>query len=148
MSGDAAREEVSAGGVVVRLGAREPLFLVVRDRHRNWGFPKGHVKRGESAADAAHREVIEETGLAAVTVRGLIDTIDWRFTFNGRAVHKRCHLYLMETAESATVPQRSEGITACRWAPYDAAARLIAYANARAMLGRARTLLAAGTAGA
>jgi hypothetical protein len=51
----------------------------------------------------------------------------------------------METAESATSPQRTEGITACRWVPFDAAEELISYANARDVLRKARALLA-GTA--
>ena len=47
----------------------------------------------------------------------------------------------MEAADSKTKPQRAEGITACRWARYDDAARLLSYANARAVLAHAHALL-------
>ena len=144
MSGDAKREEVSAGGVVVRFDGTEPRFLLIRDSYRNWGFPKGHLKDGEPAADAARREVIEETGLGDVVVRGPIDTIDWHFAFRGRRIHKVCHFFLMETIGSATAPQQAEGITACRWASYDEAHRLVAYDNARGVLRHARALLSQG----
>ena len=136
-----AKEETSAGGVVYRIVDGSPLYLLIRDSYRNWGFPKGHVEKGELPDGAALREVSEETGLSDLALRGLIETIDWHFRFRGKLIHKICHFYLMETAESTTSPQRTEGITACRWLPFGAAEELISYANARDVLRKARTLL-------
>lgn len=142
-----AREEVSAGGVVFRYaatgGAREPLFLLIRDSYRNWGFPKGHLEDGEGPEGAALREVSEETGLGELAVTGAIETIDWYFRFRGRLIHKVCHFYLMRTERASTCPQRSEGITACRWAPFDEAVSLVSYANAREVLRRAHAMVCA-----
>ena len=135
------REETSAGGVVYRLVDGAPLYLLIRDSYRNWGFPKGHVEEGERPDGAALREVSEETGLSDLAMRGLIETIDWHFRFRGKLIHKICHFYLMETGESLTSPQRTEGITACRWLPFDAAEELISYANARDVLRKASALL-------
>ncbi|MBL8965216.1 MAG: NUDIX domain-containing protein, partial [Phycisphaerae bacterium] len=73
----AARAEVSAGGIVFRRDGERTLFLLIRDSYRNWGFPKGHLEEGEAPAAAALREVGEETGLAALELRGAIETIDW-----------------------------------------------------------------------
>ncbi|MFF7360284.1 NUDIX domain-containing protein [Streptomyces sp. NPDC008125] len=42
-------------------GALE-VCLVHRPRYDDWSHPKGKLKRGESARDAAVREVLEETG--------------------------------------------------------------------------------------
>ena len=137
MTRNGAREEVSAGGIVVRHDADAPRVLLIKDSYRNWGFPKGHLEPGEGAGDAAVREVAEETGLAGVTLRGELATIDWQFRFRGRLVHKTCHFFLMETAASTTCPQRDEGITACRWATFDEADQLVAYDNAREVLRRA-----------
>lgn len=137
------RDETSAGGVVFRHEGAEPLYLLIRDSYRNWGFPKGHLEEGEQPAAAAIREVGEETGLSKLELREPIDTIDWHFHFRGRLIHKICHFYLIEAADEATRPQRAEGITACRWAPYEEAARLLSYSNARDVLARARMLLAA-----
>lgn len=135
------REETSAGGVVFRRGSAEPLYLLIRDSYRNWGFPKGHLKAGEAPETAAVREVSEETGLTALEIHAPIEVIDWHFRFRGRRIHKVCHFYLMETPEARTKPQRSEGISACRWATYRDATRLLAYENARAVLVRAHLLL-------
>ena len=56
-----------AAGVVVR--GSEVLLRRTADGH--WIFPKGHVEPGESPAQAAEREVLEETGVRAVAGRFL-----------------------------------------------------------------------------
>ena len=133
-----ATQETSAGGVVFRVDtAGDPMFLLIRDSYRNWGFPKGHLEDGELPDAAALREVCEETGLEGLELRGEIETIDWYFRFRGRLIHKVCHFYLMETASTVTSPQRAEGITACRWMPIAQALQTISYANAKAVLQRA-----------
>jgi 8-oxo-dGTP pyrophosphatase MutT (NUDIX family) len=137
----AARDETSAGGVVFRVEDGQPLYLLIRDSYQNWGFPKGHLENGEAPEAAAAREVAEETGVLALSVRGSIDTIDWFFRFRGQLIHKVCHFYLMQTTESSTEPQRTEGITACRWTHFDEAETLISYANAREVLRRAREMV-------
>lgn len=136
-----AREETSAGAVVFRLDRGEPRYLLIRDSYRNWGFPKGHLEPGEEAEAAAIREVAEETGLTDLAIRGHVDTIDWQFRFRGDPIHKVCHFYLMETSQSRTSPQRTEGITACRWSAFDDAERLVSYPNARDVLRRARRMI-------
>ena len=136
-----AKLETSAGGVVYRLHNGEPMFLLIRDSYKNWGFPKGHLETDEAPDAAAVREVREETGLADVMLDGEIDTIDWFFRFRGKLVHKVCHFFLMRTEVENTTPQRAEGITACRWASFDEATELVSYANARDVLLRANAMV-------
>lgn len=140
-SGQAPREETSAGGIVYRLDNGHPRFLLIRDSYRNWGFPKGHLETGERADIAAVREVGEETGLTDLSMLGLVDTIEWQFRFRGSLIHKVCHFFLMETERSKTSPQRAEGITACRWSTFREAERMVSYRNARAVLRRARDMI-------
>ena len=140
-----ARRETSAGGVVYRLADGRPLYLLIRDSYRNWGFPKGHLESGEAPDAAALREVRVETGLASLDLRGAITTIDWYFRFRGRLIHKVCHFFLMETEDEATSPQVAEGITACRWAAFEEAIEVISYANAREVLRRANEMVVAPT---
>jgi 8-oxo-dGTP pyrophosphatase MutT (NUDIX family) len=135
------REEESAGGIVFRIERGKPRYLLIRDSYRNWGFPKGHLEPGEAPETAAVREVGEETGLRAVAIRGLIDTIDWDFRFSGQVIHKVCHFFLMESPRARTSPQRKEGITACRWMSFDDALRLLSYRNAREVLQRAHRMV-------
>lgn len=135
--------ETSAGGVVYRIQDGTPRFLLIRDSYRNWGFPKGHLENNEQPAAAAMREVREETGLDDIVLSGAIDTIDWFFRFRGRLVHKVCHFYLMVTRSTSTTPQRTEGITACKWATYEDAAQLVSYVNARDVLSMAHEMVCA-----
>ena len=128
MTRSRATREVSAGGVVYRVEDGRPLFLLIRDSYRNWGFPKGHLEKHELPEAAALREVAEETGLTDLVMRGELSTIDWHFRFRGKLIHKICHFFLMESEKANTSPQREEGITACKWVPIDEALALISYA--------------------
>src|SRR5215213_6118788 len=138
---DSARDETSAGGVVFRLEAGRPLYLLIRDSYQNWGFPKGHVESGEQPEAAALREVTEETGLSDLISRGSIETIEWYFRFRGQLIHKVCHFFLLVTGEATTSPQRAEGITACRWSSFAQAHGTVSYANARDVLRHAQEML-------
>ncbi|WP_332872490.1 NUDIX hydrolase [Pontibaca salina] len=74
---------------VVQRGDR---FLLVRRAHQPdrglWGFPGGHVEPGETALQAAMRELHEETGLRADPVEYLTNIDVIRHDENGAlAVH-------------------------------------------------------------
>ena len=139
-----AQRETSAGGVVFRRGPEgEPRFLLIRDSYRNWGFPKGHLEPGEPPADAARREVVEETALKDLVLHGPIRVIDWYFRFRGKTIHKFCHFFLFESRRGECVPQTEEGITDCAWYATEAASRTISYDNARAVLEQAAAMVRA-----
>jgi 8-oxo-dGTP pyrophosphatase MutT (NUDIX family) len=139
-----AQRETSAGGVLFR---RDPdghvRYLLIRDSYRNWGFPKGHLEPGEPPADAARREVAEETGLADLILHGPIRVIDWYFRFRGKTIHKYCHFFLFESRIGEPVPQEDEGITECAWHPLEEALATISYDNARGVLRRAAEMVRA-----
>lgn len=139
----APRAETSAGGVVVHRNGDGWRYLLIRDSYQNWGFPKGHVEPGESVEAAARREVAEETGVREAVITAPLDVIEWEFQFRGVRVRKTCYFFLMETQDSATSPQREEGISACRWTTFDEATRLVAYDNARGVLRAAHALVTA-----
>jgi 8-oxo-dGTP pyrophosphatase MutT (NUDIX family) len=133
-----AQRETSAGGVVFRRGPEGQVrFLLIRDSYKNWGFPKGHLEAGEPPAEAARREVTEETGLDELVLHGPIKVIDWYFRFRGKTIHKYCHFFLFESRRGEPVPEEAEGITACVWHPLDEARQTVSYDNARDVLRQA-----------
>ena len=50
----------TAGGVVLN---SQGQVLVVNQNHNSWSLPKGHVDPGETALEAARREIYEESGV-------------------------------------------------------------------------------------
>lgn len=139
-----AQRETSAGGVVFRRGADGPVcYLLIKDSYRNWGFPKGHLEAGEPPAEAARREVGEETGLDELIIHGPIKVIDWYFRFRGQTIHKYCHFFLLESKRGDPVPQREEGISDCAWHPLEDALATVSYDNARGVLRRAAEMVRA-----
>ncbi len=139
-----ARIERSAGGVVIRHIDGVPHVLVIRDPYKNWGLPKGHLEDGETAGEAAVREVREETGLTDLELGGELATIDWYFRAGGRLVHKFCAFYLMTSRVGDPVPELDEGISECVWLPLPEAEVRISYDNARDVVKVAREQIQGG----
>jgi 8-oxo-dGTP diphosphatase len=110
---------MAAGGIVLRRGA-PPLIAIVRQRKRNeWVLPKGKLDDGETPKQAAHREVLEETG-HEVAIHEFLGTLVYQS--GGRA--KVVHFWRME-AEGGPVRKLMNDIKAVDWLPLeDALARL------------------------
>ena len=140
--GGNARDETSAGGVVVRRIDGTVHVLLIHDPYGNWGLPKGHLEAEEALADAGLREVREETGLSDLELGPELGTIDWYFRMRGRLIHKHCTFFLMTSQSGETVPELEEGITECRWPPLENAAESVTYDNAREVVREAARMLA------
>ena len=110
---------MAAGGIVLRRGA-PPLIAVVRQRKRNeWVLPKGKLDDGETPKQAAHREVLEETG-HEVAIHEFLGTLVYQS--GGRS--KVVHFWRME-AERGPVRKLMNDIKAVDWLTLDdALARL------------------------
>ena len=130
-SGRRAREERSAGGVVLRRVNGKIHALLIKDPYKNWGLPKGHLEGAEEPPEAGLREVCEETGLGDLVLGPRLRTIDWYFRLRGRLIHKYCTFFLMVSYSGDPVPQVAEGITECRWLPLLEAIDAVDYENAR-----------------
>lgn len=94
-------KEYSAGGLVFSDGK-----LVALKRHNNvWLFPKGHIDPGETAAEAAVREVKEESGLTARIIEKL-GTTSYGFFESGEEHFKTVEWFLMEAEPGTIVPEK------------------------------------------
>ena len=135
------RQEVSSGGVVFRRFADGPKYLLILDAHGNWGFPKGHEEIGESAEQAARREIQEETGLTALTLHAALPALEWTFSSGRTLVRKRCNYFLFESAVGETRPRRDEGITRCVWFSYQDATQDLTFPNTSKLLEKAAAIV-------
>jgi 8-oxo-dGTP diphosphatase len=84
---------------------KNSAILLVSKPHSRWALPGGRIRTNEQPADAARREVAEETGVIA-------DGIVYLFQFRGfSTLH---HVFRAALPEGA-VPRPGEEITRCGW---------------------------------
>ena len=129
--------EFSAGGVVVRGG---DCIVIVPTRRAADGtkvlaLPKGHPDGEESAADAALREVREETGVEAVLVDKLGDIRYW-YMRGGRRIAKVVSFFLLEYV-AGELEDHDHEVERAEWMPLETAARRLTYRGERDMAARA-----------
>jgi 8-oxo-dGTP pyrophosphatase MutT (NUDIX family) len=136
--------EISAGGVVVR--GEEMLVIVptrrASDGSRVLGLPKGHVDPGETAIQAAEREVREETGIIAEAVRELGEARYW-YRRNGRTIGKSVSFYLFTHLGGDTADHDDE-VEEVRWIGLKEAQTALTHEAEREMVGLALACLEEG----
>ncbi len=104
-----------------------------------WSLPKGHIESGETAEEAAVREVEEETGIIGRVVAPL-GTIDFWFVAEDRRVHKTVHHFLMR-ALGGELSDSDMEVSEVAWVPLDELESRLAYADERRLIRRATELL-------
>ncbi|MFM1779617.1 MAG: hypothetical protein RIS51_762 [Actinomycetota bacterium] len=91
-------QEVSAGGLVLAADNSAKVAIIShknRGGHAAWVIPKGHIEKGESAEQAAVREVFEETGIEAEIIEK-IGEISYSFKASGKRIEKTVHHFLLK----------------------------------------------------
>jgi ADP-ribose pyrophosphatase YjhB (NUDIX family) len=138
------RREFSAGGVVVRRLRGRWWLAAIRPGGKDvWALPKGLVGRGESPADAAGREVAEETGVEG-RLAGKLGDVRYVYTWKGERIFKVVSFFLFRYRRGRLgeiPPELAHEVDEARWLPLEDAPRLLAYKGEREMAERARELL-------
>jgi 8-oxo-dGTP pyrophosphatase MutT (NUDIX family) len=135
--------EFSAGGLVIRNLRGRPHVAVVRVRDQILALPKGHPGEGESAQDAALREVREETGLEATPVEKLGDIRYW-YARDGDRVLKIVSFFLLRY-RSGRLEDHDHEVEEALWIPLEEAPARLAYRGEREMAETALSQLAKGS---
>jgi 8-oxo-dGTP pyrophosphatase MutT (NUDIX family) len=134
--------EFSAGGVVVCDKGGQPFVAVVRVRGETLALPKGHPFGDESAAEAARREVREETGLDAEVVDQLGDVKYW-YVRGGKRVAKVVTFFLFRY-RSGNVADHDHEVEEALWIPLDEAPERLAYRSEKEIAQTALSRVASG----
>ncbi len=139
------RDEYSAGGIVLRPGkdGRWDVLLIATHEGGRWSLPKGHVEEGESEAEAAVREVREETGIDAEVIAP-IDTVDYWYRWKGPEgsvlIHKRVTYFLMRYV-SGDVRNHGWEVDEARWFPLEEALQTVTYRDERELIRKAAAMI-------
>lgn len=118
-----------AGGVVTRErnGALEVLLIQASKKRDEWLLPKGHIEPGERPAEAAVREVREETGHWAAIEAPLADQL---IPVPGAPALTRFYrMRLVELEDEATPEGRQQ-----RWLTVPEAIKLATFPETRVLL--------------
>lgn len=136
-------EETSAGGLVLDRRAPDARAALIGRLDRRgrllWSLPKGHLEIGETAEEAAIREVAEETGIRGRVIAPL-GVIDFWFVADDRRIHKTVHHYLL-VAEAGELSDADLEVTEVEWVPLDQVAIRLAYADERRLVAHILDLL-------
>jgi len=116
--------------VVRQMRGRE-FVAVVRVRDEILALPKGHPDGDETSAQAAQREVREETGLEADLVERLGEVKYW-YVRGGERVMKIVAFFLFRY-RSGSVENHDHEVEEALWIPLDDAPRRLAYKGEREM---------------
>ncbi|RJQ19035.1 NUDIX domain-containing protein [Candidatus Woesearchaeota archaeon] len=127
--------EKSAGVVVVSEGK----YLLLKYEAGHWDFPKGHLEEGESARDAALRELKEEAGVAAELIDGFSHRITYFFTREGKRVPKEV-VFFVGRGDGHPVTLSHEH-TDFVWLSFDDALERLTYNSAKGVLRKAHDFL-------
>ncbi len=121
----------SAGGVVLR--QQDVLLIRVSDLKGRaiWSFPKGRLDAGETPAQAAIREVLEETGWRC-RIEADLSTTEYWFQREGRRFRKTVVWFKMIPIEQAGVPDGE--VEDVQWVERQEALARLSYASDVALL--------------
>lgn len=134
--------ERSAGGVIWRPapdGQGAEVCLIATKGGTRWQLPKGHIGRDETEAEAARREVREETGCAGDVEDDLGEITFWFFTRVGdkrRRIRKSVRFFLLRYVAGDTRDHDAE-VDDARWFRAEEARHRLTFESEREILVKA-----------
>lgn len=126
------RHESAGGFVFFEDDKTHELFVaLLRKSDGHYLIPKGHIRKGEEAKDAAVREVMEELKLKErpeVVSFLRIDSYVFTLDDSNTTHQKNVHLYIFRFNEKAEInPQIEEGFEVAEWIPFEKAVEKISF---------------------
>ncbi|MBQ8653841.1 MAG: NUDIX domain-containing protein [Clostridia bacterium] len=128
----------SAGAALYTVADGEVLWVLVKEKSGRIGLPKGQIEPGETPAQAALREIREETGVHARLYRDVPPLEDVYRMADGRTKKVTYYLARFDGCEVHYDPTQVDGAMLL---PTDRALTALTHASARKVLRRAAEIV-------
>lgn len=119
--------------------AQNRVLLLRRSDERIWGFPKGHVEAGETAPEAALREIREESGLVCEIVAPLATVAYAYYSPHEDVNYDKQVIYFLVRRRGGEL-RLEDRFDEARWVNPARALRMLFYPNDRGVLRKARAV--------
>lgn len=131
--------EKSCGAVVFTRINNEIKYLLIRNLSGIYGFPKGHVEKGETEEETALREIFEEVGLLVKLIPGFRSYDEYPILEKKNTI-KQIIYFLGEYTEQKFIYQKEE-LTDALLVDYDTAIFLFQFDSSKRILTEANEFL-------
>ena len=146
--------ERSAGAIIIRKepqktnqGKKDKIYYLLLNysafgkvNKTYWGFPKGHIEKGEKTSETIRREVQEETGIEDLQfISGFQETEKYFFRHKTETIFKMV-FYLLAETKTKEVKISFEHI-GYKWLPYEEALKQLTFKNAKTIIKKADDFL-------
>lgn len=123
--------EPTAGGIIFRHDKNgnegDIEILLIQDAKNRWTIPKGHIEKGETAKEAARREIGEEAGLNEVDMLNWLGKINFRYRRVDKLVLMTTQIYLVRAKGDTNKIRKEEWMNDIRWFKFHDALDAIEY---------------------
>ncbi len=132
--------EKSAGAVIFRKEEGKIYYLLLHYEMGHWGFPKGHIEKGESLEQTVRREVKEETGIEDIEIlNGFKEWIKYFYKLKDKNIFKIVTYLLAETKQrKVKISYEHKGYA---WLSYNDALNRLTFKNSKEILKKANNYL-------
>jgi bis(5'-nucleosidyl)-tetraphosphatase len=126
--------EKSCGAVIYRKNNDNLEFLTISHRgDGHWGFPKGHVEKGENEEETAVREIYEETGLQVDLIDGFREIVE----YSPKEGIKKEVIFFLAKVQEQSVHIQVEEVRDYKWASFQQTKQILSYESSKTILKQA-----------
>lgn len=124
------KQEKSCGCVIID----KNKVLLIKHKKGHWGFPKGHIEKGETLKETAIREVKEETNIDVEIIKEKQYEMEYS---PEEGIMKKVIFFIAKPTSKEAKPQETE-VQKVEWVTIEEAIEKLTFDNAREILKKIR----------